>query len=294
MSQLSSAWGAPVNRTRQAAERAGAQHLFDLDPELGAALRGEERARARSELRVRVHSRRRGPWNMAWEAATPTVGVLILDGVIASDTLLEDIVSTELLGPGDILRPWPLDEAERLLDGHARWTVLADCRVAVLGSRFTAMLNRYPAVYAALLERVDRRARRLATMQAIAQLTRVDRRLLAILWHLAERWGRVTPDGVLIPLDISHRLLAQLVGARRPTVSTALGELAREGTVQRRSDGAWILRGEPSGTPTAGDGARMSRRRLLVDAGGREAAGDHHGNPASSRPEVPGRANQMP
>ena len=58
--------------------------------------------------------------------------------------------------------------------------------------------------------------------QAISQLVRVDRRLLALFWHLAERWGRVTGDGVLVPLTLSHRMLSQLVGARRPTVSTAL------------------------------------------------------------------------
>ena len=33
-------------------------------------------------------------------------------------------------------------------------------------------------------------------LQAIAHLTRVDDRLLALLWCLAERWGRVVPDGV--------------------------------------------------------------------------------------------------
>ena len=60
-------------------------------------------------------------------------------------------------------------------------------------------------------------------MQAIAHLTRVDDRLLALLWCLAERWGRVVPDGVLVSLRLSHRTLAGMVGARRPSVTTALG-----------------------------------------------------------------------
>ena len=76
------------------------------------------------------------------------------------------------------------------------------------------------------VERLTQRAQRLAVTQAISQLNRVDRRLLTLFWHLAERWGRMTPDGVLIPLTLSHRMLSQLVGARRPTVSTALAELA--------------------------------------------------------------------
>jgi hypothetical protein len=92
----------------------------------------------------------------------------------------------------------------------------------------------------------------------------VDRRLLALFWHLAERWGRVVSDGVLVPLTLSHRLLGQLVGARRPTVSTALADLAREDQIQRRPDGTWLLKGEPVGVPApvAAEVVRQ-RRRLL-------------------------------
>jgi CRP/FNR family cyclic AMP-dependent transcriptional regulator len=36
-----------------------------------------------------------------------------------------------------------------------------------------------------------------------------------------------------------------MVGARRPSVTTALGQLMARGAIERRSDGAWILRGNP-------------------------------------------------
>jgi hypothetical protein len=189
----------------------------------------------------------------------------VLGGVLASDVLVEDVVSTELLGAGDLLRPWPLDAPERLLEDETRWTVLADCRVAVLDHRFAFKLARFPEVYGSLLERTERRARRLARTQAIAELHRVDRRLLAMFWHLAERWGRMTGEGVVIPLDLSHRLLGQLVGARRPTVSTAIAELARDGAVQRTVEGGWLMRGEPTGVPGADREAVVSRRRLMTD-----------------------------
>ena len=48
----------------------------------------------------------------------------------------------------------------------------------------------------------------------------------------------------MLPLALSHRMLGQIVGARRPTVSTALGALARDGLVARRVDG-WLLLGRP-------------------------------------------------
>jgi hypothetical protein len=39
-------------------------------------------------------------------------------------------------------------------------------------------------------------------------------------------------------------MLAAIIGARRPTVSTALGALRDDGLVERIEDG-WLLRGEP-------------------------------------------------
>ena len=102
-----------------------------------------------------------------------------------------------------------------------------------------------------IVDRLSERAQRLTITQAISQLNRVDRRLLALFWHLAERWGRVARDGIAVPLVLSHRLIGELVGARRPTVSTALAELARDGQLVRRDDGTWLLTGEPFNVPAA-------------------------------------------
>jgi CRP-like cAMP-binding protein len=106
-------------------------------------------------------------------------------------------------------------------------------------------MAQWPEIFAALMDRAARRAERLVVTQAIAHLTRVDDRLLALLWLLAERWGRVVPGGVLVSLRLPHRTLAGMVGARRPSVTTALGQLMARGAIERRSDGAWILRGNP-------------------------------------------------
>jgi len=96
-------------------------------------------------------------------------------------------------------------------------------------------------------------------------LNSVDRRLLAQLWHLAEEWGRVTSEGIAVPLTLSHRLLAQLVGARRPTVSTALAKLSTDGKLVRRGDDSWLIIDEPDGT-LAPVSARtiLHLRRLLA------------------------------
>jgi hypothetical protein len=74
----------------------------------------------------------------------------------------------------------------------------------------------------------------------------------------------MTVDGVRIPLTLSHRMLAQLVGARRPTVSTAPGELSRAGELVRCPDGSWLLTGEPTGAPLAEVQRQVLPRRKLI------------------------------
>jgi CRP/FNR family cyclic AMP-dependent transcriptional regulator len=150
-------------------------------------------------------------------------------------------VGVELLGPGDLIRPWRWEAAHDLLPLDARWSVLSPATVALLDRRVAVELSRWPEIIVWLLDRVAERSERVATSQAIAQLTGVDRRILALFLHLAERWGRVSPDGVVVPLALTHRLLGQLVGACRPTVSTALRTLADRGELLRRRDGSWLL-----------------------------------------------------
>ncbi len=66
---------------------------------------------------------------------------------------------------------------------------------------------------------------------------RADARIALLLWHLAERWGIVEPAGILVPLPLTHRLIGQLVGAERPSVSHALARLSSAGLVTRRPNG---------------------------------------------------------
>jgi CRP/FNR family transcriptional regulator, cyclic AMP receptor protein len=240
--------GAGVVRTR------GTEtvRLLEADPELGALLAPPRRAEAERELVVRTHRLGVGPWDVSRlsGASADHVGLLLLDGVLSRELVVADQVSAELLGPGDLVRPWQGASSAGLLPVQAVWSVLSSVTLAVLDRRFAAEAARYPEVTAALFERLGERSLRLATTQAISQLTRVDRRLKALFWHLAERWGRVSGDGVVVPLALTHRILGQLVGARRPTVSTALSELAEREELIRRPDGSWLLRGDPPDAQT--------------------------------------------
>jgi CRP/FNR family cyclic AMP-dependent transcriptional regulator len=240
--------------------------LLELDPDLGQLLHDERLEAARQELRVTVHPLQTGPWDVEKLSGTSPdhLGLLVLDGVLAHEVLVSDTVSTELLGPGDVVRPWRLHDGATLLQHSIRWSVLTRSRVALLDRRFGAHVAAYPEVNAAIIDRVAERALRLAVIRAISQLNRVDRRLLALFWHLAERWGKMTGDGIVVPMTLSHRMLGQLVGARRPTVSTALGELAREHELVRRDDGTWLLTGEPVGVPEPATAKVVPMRRRLI------------------------------
>jgi CRP/FNR family transcriptional regulator, cyclic AMP receptor protein len=226
--------------------------LLEADPDLGSLLAAPRRADAERELTVRTYHVAVGPWDVSrlQGASADHVGLLVIDGVLSRELVVADHVSAELLGPGDLVRPWQAGNRASLLPVEALWSVLSPLTVAVLDRRFAAEVARYPEITSALFDRMGERSVRLATTQAISQLTRVDRRLRALFWHLAERWGRVSGQGVIVPLALTHRTLGQLVGARRPTVSTALSELAERGELTRRPDGSWLLRGDPPDAQT--------------------------------------------
>ena len=233
--------------------------LADADPELVGG----------TSARLVCHERRLplGPWSEPERSLDDrALGFLVLEGLIAREVLLSDNVATELLGPGDLLRPWDDESPPQLLRTKTRWTVLEPARLAVLDQRVGAQLTTLPAACAALLRRVTERGNRLAVMQAIAQLNGVEHRVLALLWHLAEDWGRVTARGTKVPLELPHRMIAQLVGARRPTVSSAIGELERSGAIERLAEGGWLLTGEPVGAPTTATIRDIRVRRFAKPA----------------------------
>jgi hypothetical protein len=241
-------FGAP---SRQPAHDHPKVRLLRADRDLAEQLTGPRLLEATERLVVRAFAARAGTLtDRAQRIAGPDgLGLLMLDGVIARELLLSDNVSVELLGAGDLLQDAPRNDPGRLLRTQVRLTVVEPARVAVLDHRFAQELARYPEVNSALIARLVQRSHRLAVTHAIAQLNGVDRRALALFWHLAERWGQITGAGVELPLQLPHRMIAQLVGARRPTISSALANLSGQGLLSRRPDGGWILHGDPVGLP---------------------------------------------
>jgi CRP-like cAMP-binding protein len=220
--------------------------LLSLDPDLGRYLTPQRRAAVEPLLWAAVADATGGEWNLAPRPSG--IGVLLVRGLLAREVRVRDTTSAELLGPGDLIRA-PADAELDVLAAPVRCTVLQPARVALLDASVARVFAEFPELMMSVLDRVSAHARRLAVTQAISHLTGVDRRVETLLWHLADRWGRVTPDGIVVPVRLSHRLLGSLVGARRPTVTTALAQLAEAGRVLPYGLEGWLLRGPAPQTP---------------------------------------------
>ena len=95
---------------------------------------------------------------------------------------------------------------------------------------------------AELLRRTSDRSHSLSISLAITQARRADVRVRDLFWHLADRWGRVTPDGVVLDARLTHTVIFQLTGLRRPTVSLTLADPKRTGEIVRLTKETWLLR----------------------------------------------------
>jgi CRP/FNR family transcriptional regulator, cyclic AMP receptor protein len=213
--------------------------LLDADPDFRHAMPADEEAAARRLVVVPRLDLAPGPW--APPGGAPAWGAVVIAGVLVHDLPAGDRIATQLIGPGDVIDPWAAGEAS---PATARWSVLRDpVTLAVLDAGFGRAVRRWPGLAAVAHRKLADRAERLAAHAAILQLPAVDDRIMGVLWELAERFGRVRPDGVVVPLRLTHQQLGQLVGAQRPTVSLALRALVATGRVSRTDAGGWLLAG---------------------------------------------------
>jgi hypothetical protein len=212
----------------------------DLD--LAEVLPLERREQAIEDCTARELVVPTGPWSEPPALAADAVGYLVLEGLMIRRVAIEGRFAVELLGECDLVRPWQPEDSQTLRM-KARWFVVEPVRLALLDGRFTRQIGRYPELGGRLFERAVRRSRRLVVNMAIIHQARVDDRLHMLFWHFAGRWGRVRGDGVLLPLRLTHTVLADLVAARRPTVTTALSDLSKRGLIRAVDDG-WLLLGQ--------------------------------------------------
>jgi hypothetical protein len=234
--------------------------VLDADRELAAALAPSAAARARSHLVAEAVTVGRGHWATVPTFEREPFGLLVMDGVLIRRLAVAGRSSVELFGEGDVIRPW-LQDPGFSVTPHADWHVLEPVTCAILDEEFLALAAHWPQVIVALAGRIVVRSRSLALRLALAQAPSVTARVITVLWHLADRWGHVTRDGVLLELPLPQSLIAELVAARRQAVCLAIAELQRRGLLSR-TGGRWTLHGDADDAL-----ALLSGRGLRATAG---------------------------
>jgi CRP/FNR family cyclic AMP-dependent transcriptional regulator len=196
-----------------------AVRVLELDPDLGEGLESRDWPMAVAASVAPAFDFDRGAWQFLPRPDRGSFGALIVSG---SGT------GQELATPS-----------------IANSAVVAPLRVALLDRAFALRTARWPEIHAAIVQRLVARARRLSLQAAINAVTRVEDRLELTLWHIAQRFGHVTPQGILLELPLSHAQLADVLAAQRPSVSTAVGRLQAQGRAIREDRHRWRLMGGP-------------------------------------------------
>jgi CRP/FNR family cyclic AMP-dependent transcriptional regulator len=231
-------------------QTSGTIPLLSADPELDRLLRPEDR-RLAEQIRLPVQAVSAGSKLLpARLDSRGAFAALVLDGILLQTVRLADHTGLRLIGPGDLVALRPSGATTLIADAGLRATV--DTTIATFGDEFLFAARHLPRLVMGLHDRSSDQSDRMLTQLMICQLSRVDDRLLSILWLLAETWGRVTPSGTVVPVRLTHQVLGGLIGARRSTVTLALKELTERGALLRQSDGWLLLEPPRGGSPRAG------------------------------------------
>jgi hypothetical protein len=254
---------------------------LEVDPDLGRFLVADELVEAR-QLVVPVLTLAREDESTFPERLRQhdAFAAILLHGMVLEQMQVGEHPGMRLLGPGDVVSPAAEPPSLLVADVSAR--ALPGTRLALLGREFLLGSRLWPGLARGLYTRLTQQADRLTTQLVICQLPRVDQRLLALMWLLAESWGRVTPSGTNLPLRLTHDVLGALIGARRPTVTLALRDLSERGALVRQDSG-WLLLEAP--TDTARPLASLRSPSLLPeDSGG--WVDDHAASAAATAAET--------
>jgi hypothetical protein len=235
--------------------------LFEVEPDLLRFVAPEDRELA-SKVAIPLLELANGDFDAVRALhQAGAFGGIVIEGMLLHSMRLGDRVGLRLIGPGDLMS-LP-DSPRSILVANAICRVIAPGRLALFEGELLRAARRWPSIIGGLHARSGEQADRIATQLMICQLTRVHDRLLSLLWLLAESWGTVTTSGTLLPISLTHEALGRLIGARRPTVTLALGELTGAGALVREDRG-WLLLQHPPG-PGGASPPGFYAPRLLED-----------------------------
>src|SRR4051794_17926543 len=181
-------WEQPQDDGALVASRPSRVALLQVDPGLRAAVPQSERPLAERAVLVPCFELGPGHWRTEdLRADGDALSALVVRGLGTRQTMIAGRRSAELLGPGDVFRPWA--SADPVIPAESRWASGSPALVALLDGRFVAAARRWSQLFAVVHERLAEQLERSTMRAAIMSLPRVEQRILGIFWQLAERWG---------------------------------------------------------------------------------------------------------
>lgn len=215
--------------------------LLEVDRGLADALDERSRAEAEALAVADVLAVQPGTWTseLRQEGWRRGLGLLMLEGLLVREVKVKRRSFLELLGPGDLIRPWT-DRPERApsVSASPKWEVLTPARLAVLDRELGLRLSQWPELIGVLLDRAEERSRSLAVQLALRQEGRIEERLRFILWHLARRWGETDGERVVLRLGpLSPQVLGRMAATTPSSAADALRRLQERGVVERLEGG---------------------------------------------------------
>ena len=219
--------------------------LLDVLPQLAEGLTADETAAARRAIVAPTLRLARGTWDRTAiaEHAHAPFGAVVVSGLLARHVDIGGYPGLDLHGPSDLLAAAELRRGT--VPCGEIWCATVRSEIALLDDRFLAAARRWPRLVSALFALMQEQYDRLMLQLVIAEQPRVEDRLLLLFWQLSDRFGKVTPAGIVLRLSLTHEALGRLIGARRPTVTLALRMLAERGSLERRADRSWLLKEWP-------------------------------------------------
>jgi CRP-like cAMP-binding protein len=222
--------------------------LFEAEPDLAVDLDLRQEDGFRASASVEVINVPEGTWSPPETVSGDFggLGLLVLEGVMLRRETLAGARRSEPIGPGDLIRPLACEEDPfSRLPTEIHWRALSRARLAVLDDAFTRRMCNCGAVLDRIVDRHSRRLAAAAQRDVIRAQEEPEARLLHMLWHLANRFGRVTRDGVVIPIPLSQGDIGEFLGVSRHAVLDALKPLRDHRVADQRRDMTWWLAGAP-------------------------------------------------
>jgi hypothetical protein len=180
-----------------------------------------------------------GAWDPHPEPDSEPLLISVQHGLLLRCGPLAGMTSGQLLGPGEIATTRPAPDA--FLSQETRWKVLSPASVTMESADEAARSPSWDRISRRLVRSLDEQLARASELIAIGHLQRVEDRVLGLMLHLAGRYGRVAADAIIVPIDLTHQTIGDLVGARRPTVSLALTSLAEAGLLTPHPQAGWSV-----------------------------------------------------